>query len=105
MIDKTKLAEHRLSMNMMRRDSRPKIPLAVLITLGIRDMPPTRMASYLTGLCTGISESHLAGLDSSLNKRVDKAFELGPHDLHVDMLGTGSIGGGEWQVDLRLTIF
>jgi hypothetical protein len=44
----------------------------------------------------------LAGLDGSFRKRVDEAFRPGPHDLHADMLGTGSIGSDEWYLDLRL---
>jgi hypothetical protein len=53
---------------------------------------------YRQGHHYGIRKHLLAGLDSPLNQQVDKAFELGPRGLHVDMLGTRSVDGGECEL-------
>ena len=56
----------------------------------------------LPGRQAGILERGLARLDGALDQIVDQGLELGPGQLHRQMLGAGLVGGDEGQVDLGL---
>ncbi len=49
-----------------------------------------------------IFERLLAGLHGAFDEIIDQRLELGPRQLHVEMLRTGLVGRDERQVDLGL---
>ena len=55
------------------------------------------------GLQPGITRSLLARVNSTLDERVGRGFELGTEQLEVDVLGVRSIHANERQVDLGLS--
>lgn len=54
------------------------------------------------GLETGVLQGLANGLDGSGNEGVDHLLELGTSELQVDVLGAGSVGSDERQVDVGL---
>lgn len=54
------------------------------------------------GLETGILQGLANGLDGSGNEGVDHLLELSTSELQVDVLGAGSVGSDERQVDVGL---
>ena len=105
--------------------SRPKTPLTVSTTLGIRDIPPTRMTSLMSAalgrrkrramvrrssrrreeenvdsLDSSVGKSLLARVDGLGDQRSNEGLELGSGELDVDVLGSRSVGGDVGKVDL-----
>ena len=56
----------------------------------------------LGGLQAGVLQRVGAGADGLLDEIVHQALELGPRELHGEMLRAGLVGGDERQVDLGL---
>lgn len=56
----------------------------------------------LLGLETGVLQGLANGLDGSGNEGVDHLLELSTSELQVDVLGAGSVGSDERQVDVGL---